>query len=263
MPQQGVPAVHVPALVAADNWSAHEWLRRNGSARLIDMVRELEMAGAGLLVERGDETMRVVSVRQRARESGSGFLAAEDAIVVDPGYVPLLALGAVLHEWGHLLVDGWRLDRAIASRSATEIVLPEVSPWLNEGMAEAWTDLVLAPIVAAHPLAGLSEAEKRARLSTTDPLDPHIAGYLVVQAMCSSARGARAGIPAVLGRLVARGNPAAVLDDPVLGAAFPPAPSRRDMQLPVESRRFLVPETTFTVEDFAADAISTTIRTGE
>ena len=262
MPQNGVPAAQVPAVVAPDNWSAEEWLRRNGSGRLIDIVRDLDAGGAGLLVERDSETMRVVSVRQRARESGNGFLAAEDAIVVDPGYVPLFALGAVLHEWGHLLVDGWRLDRAIAMRSASEIVLPEVSPWLNEGMAEAWTDLVLAPFAAAHPLTALSEAEKRARLSLTDPADPHVAGYLVVRAMLASPKGMRAGAPAVLGRLLEREHPTLVLDDPVLGSAFEASQARQDLRLPVTSRRFLVPETVFTVEDLTADAVSTTIRTG-
>jgi hypothetical protein len=252
----------VPAVVAPINWSAGEWLRRNGSGRLIDIVRDLDVTGNGVLVERGSEMMRVVSVRQRARESGNGFLAAEDAIVVDPGYVPLFALGAVLHEWGHLLVDGWRLDRAIATRSASEIVLPEVSPWLNEGMAEAWTDLVLAPFAALHPLTAVSEAEKRARLSVTDPADPHLAGYFVVRAMLASPKGVRAGPTGVLGRLLERERPTLVLDDPVLGSAFPASPPRPELRLPVGSRRFLVPETVFTVEDLTADAVSTTIRSG-
>lgn len=260
MPQNGVPEARVPQLVVPLNWSAEEWLRRNGCRRLIGIVQGLELGGTAVLVERGGETMRLVSVPQRSRESGSGFLAAEDAIVVDPGYVPLLALGAVLHEWGHLLVDGWRLDRAIAGRSASEVILPEVSPWLNEGLAEAWTDLVLAPVAAAEPLAALGELEKRARLSLTDPGDPHVAGYLVVRAMLGSPQGLRAGAPAVLGRLVEREHPALVLKDPLLGSALPAGPARADLRLPVESRRFLVPEIEFSIEDLTADVVATTIR---
>ncbi len=213
-----------------------------------------------MLVERGQERLRVVSVPQRNRESGGGFLATEDAIVVDPGYVPLLALGAVLHEWGHLLVDGWRLDRAMAERSASEIALPEVSPWLNEGLAEAWTDLVLTPVIAAQPLAGVGEAEKRERLAVSDPADAHVAGYLLVHGMLASPEGMRAGTASILGRLVEREQPGQVLQDSILGRTVPAATAQADLHLPVESRRFLVPETEFTVEDFTADLVATTIR---
>jgi len=260
MPQNGVPAARVPQLVEPLNWSAQEWLRRNGPGRLIDIVQVLETGGGAVLVERGQERLRVVSVPQRNRESGGGFLATEDAIVVDPGYVPLLAVGAVLHEWGHLLVDGWRLDRAMAERSAGEIALPEVSPWLNEGLAEAWTDLVLAPVIAAQPLAGVGEAEKRERLAVSDPADAHVAGYLLVHGMLASPGGMRAGTAAILGRLVEREQPGQVLQDSILGRAVPAATARADLHLPVESRRFLVPETEFTIEDFTADLVATTIR---
>jgi hypothetical protein len=263
VPRNGCPARSVDALVTPLNWTAEEWLRRNGTDRLLAVVRRLDgFAGPGLLVERAAESLRVMSVERRAAESSSGFLESEDAIVVDPGYVPVLALGAALHEWGHLLVDGWRFEHAVAVRDSSEIALPEISPWLNEGSAEAWTDLVLGGIVERHPIFGLSEAEKRTRLAQGDAAEPHVAGYLVVRAMLSSPEGVKAGTGRVLGRLVARDDIPSVLSDRVLGTAFPAKTAAVDYVAAIQSRRFLVPETVFTIEDFVPDIVSTTIRTG-
>lgn len=262
VPRSGIPARNVTGLVVPMNWTGEEWVRRNGTERLLAVVRNLGGPGSGeLLVERRGESLRVVSVGRRASESSSGFLEPVDAIVVEPSYIPVLALGAVLHEWGHLLVEGWRFDRALATRDSTEITLAEVNPWLNEGSAEAWTDLVLSDIVARYPLMGLSEAEKRARIAIEDPADAHVAGYLMVRAMLGSPAGVKAGPGAVLGRLVEDDDSRSVLEDRVLSNAFPGKPARPDYVTPVGSRRFLVPETVFTIEDFVPDIVSTTIRT--
>lgn len=263
VPRSGSPALGVTGLVEPLNWTGEEWLRRNGTDQLLAVVRRLDGIGSSeLLVDRRGEPFRVVSVGRRAQESAGGFLESQDAIVVDPSYMPVFALGAVLHEWGHLLVEGWRFERAVATRDSAEISLPEINPWLNEGSAEAWTDLVLSDIVARHPLMGLSEAEKRARIALADPADAHVAGYLMVRAMLGSPNGVKAGPGAVLGRLVEDDNPASVLEDRVLSSAFPGKGSQEDYRAPLASRRFLVPETVFTIEDLVPDIVTTTIRTG-
>ena len=262
VPRSGSPARGVGGLVQPLNWTGAEWVRRNGTEQLLAVVRQLDGIGpSDLLVERRGEPVRVVSVGRRARESSSGFLESQDAIVVEPSYMPVFALGAVLHEWGHLLVEGWRFERAMATRDSAEITLPEINPWLNEGSAEAWTDLVLSDIVPRYPLMGLSEAEKRARIALADPADAHVAGYLMVRAMLGTPNGVKVGPGSVLGRLVEDDDPASVLDDRILSSAFP-GRGQQDFRAPLASRRFLVPETVFTIEDFVPDVVTTTIRTG-
>jgi len=262
VPRSGIPARGIAGLVQPLNWTGEEWVRRNGTEQLLTVTRRLDGIAAGeLLVDRKGEPLRVVSVGRRAQESASGFLEPHDAIVVEPSYIPVFALGAVLHEWGHLLAEGWRFERAVTMRDSIEIALPEVNPWLNEGTAEAWTDLVLSDIVARYPLMGLSEAEKRARIALTDPADAHVAGYLMVRAMLGTPNGVKAGPGAVLGRLVEDDDPASVLADRILSSAFP-GRGTEDFRAPLASRRFLVPETVFTIEDLVPDVVTTTIRTG-
>ena len=147
VPRYGASPASMTRLVTPLNWSGERWLGRHGPSEMLAMLHLLEWPPGGtLLVARADETLRVVTVRQRASESTSGFLEVQEAIAVEPSYIPVLALGAVLHEWGHLLAEGWRFDRAVqAAPDSGEVTLPGVNPWLVEGIAEAWTDLVLAP----------------------------------------------------------------------------------------------------------------------
>ncbi len=128
-----------------------------------------------------------------------------------------------------------------------------------EGIAEAWTDLVLAPIVAKMPLVGLAEAEKRVRLSGND-LDPHVTGYLVVRAAidAAAAKGTSAPVsdPAPhRGRRAREG-----LQDPLFGATFRDPGDVAPLIIPAPSRRFLVPESIFTVDTRLPDPVSTIIR---
>ena len=56
---------------------------------MLAMLHLLEWPPGGtLLVARADETLRVVTVRQRAGESTSGFLEVQEAIAVEPSYIP-------------------------------------------------------------------------------------------------------------------------------------------------------------------------------
>ena len=137
VPRYGASATSTSRLVTPLNWSGEQWLDRHGSSEMLAMLHLLEWPPSGtLLVARADETLRVVTVRQRASESTNGFLEVQEAIAVEPSYVPVLALGALLHEWGHLLAEGWRFDQAVqVAPDSGEILLPGVNPWLMEGIA--------------------------------------------------------------------------------------------------------------------------------
>jgi hypothetical protein len=264
VPRYGVSPGSMARLVLPLNWSAGRWLDRHGSQAMVAMLHLLESPGSGtLLVARGDETLRIVSVRQRARESTSGFLEEREAIAVEPSYIPVLALGAVLHEWGHVLAEGWRFDQAVqAAPDSGEVTLPGVNPWLVEGIAEAWTDLVLAPVVVRMPLFGFAEAEKRVRLSGNE-LDVHVTGYLMVRAALAAAAAKGSAAPVALRRLIEAGDPARVAQDPLFSAAFRDPGDVAPLIIPAPSRRFLVPESIFTVDTRFPDPVSTIIRMPE
>ncbi len=262
VPRYGISTGTMNRLVVPLNGAGTQWLDRHGTPELVTMLHLLESpARSDLFVARQDERLRVVSVKQRAEESTSGFLERQEAIAVEPSYVPVLALGAVLHEWGHLLAEGWRLEQAVrAAPDSGEVVLPGLNPWLVEGIAEVWTDLVLAPVVASLPLFGFAEAEKRVRL-TGNELDPHVTGYLMARAVISAAGTQGTTAPAAIRRLIVDGSPAQVVDDPLFASGLRDPGDIVPLIIPAPSRRFLVPETIFTVDTRYPDPVSTTIKT--
>jgi hypothetical protein len=150
----------------------------------------------------------------------------------------------------------------MAARDSGEIVLPRVNPWLIEGIAEVWTDLVLAPIVVRLPLVGFAEAEKRVRLSGSE-LDPHVAGYLMARAAVSAAATKGSTAPASIRHLIEAGDPARVAADPLFASVLRDPGDVAPLIIPAPSRRFLVPESIFTVDTRFPDPVSTIIRTPE
>lgn len=258
VPRYGVPAALLPQLARPENWSAEAWLARHGPARLLDVVHRLDWPALDdVAFAAGDERLQLTSVPRLARASLNGFLESADAIALEPSYVPVLALGAVVHEWLHLLVETRRMARG-TRRHAGSLVLPATDPWLAEGLAEAWSERVLAPAHAAVPLTAVGEVEKRARLARTQRDDPHVLGYLAVRAALGAAPAAEAD--RMLARLVDAPDLAALAGDPAAAAAWQRFGDAPDVVLPVGSRRVVVPETTFTVQDGVPDAVRATIR---
>lgn len=263
VPRYGASSASMARLLTAENWSGRQWLARHGMPEMLTVLHELESPGrADLLVARDGELLQVVSVKRRAAESMSGFLERQDAIAVEAEYVPVLALGAILHEWGHLLAEGWRFDRAVgAAPDSGEVVLPALNPWLVEGIAEVWTDVVLEPIVARAPLVGLAEAEKRVRLSG-DENDPHVTGYLMARAAVRAGRAKGATTAESLRHLIEAGDPGRVLSDSLFsGSVRDPGGDVVPLIVSAPSRRFLVPESIFTVDTRYPDPVSSIIRT--
>jgi hypothetical protein len=255
VPRYGVPAALRGRVVRGENWSAGAWLERHGYEGLLEVLHRLDWPVlAGVTLADDGEPIRLTSVPRRADETLNGFLEPRDAIAVEPAYVPVLALGAVVHEWIHLLVESRRLAR-FASEEGGALLLPSADPWLAEGLAEAWSERVLAPAHEAVPLLALSEAEKHARLARTAPDDPHVLGYLIVRTALAGREAER-----TLVRFLDAPDLGAIATDPALASVWRAGAGAPDLVVPLASRRFLVPETTFTITDNVPDAVRATIR---
>ncbi len=258
-PRPGVPAESVPTLVQPLNWSARAWLGRHGPLQLLRVLRHIDPGfGDQTTVEMGGGWRRVTSVGRRAAASFNGFLEPEDEIWVDPSYLPLWALGSVVHEWQHVLQEGRRLRTGDALKQEGETVtLVPADPHLAEGLAEWGTDLVLLDAVARWPMLGVGEAEKRATLSLTGPNDPHVLGLFLVRTLA----GVRDAPGAVVDLLVRHGASApAAFAAAGLARIWAAEPGAADLRIPVRGERVLVPETVFTVEDAVPDLVYVRIR---
>ncbi|MGH7701889.1 MAG: hypothetical protein ACREMO_02265 [Gemmatimonadales bacterium] len=259
---QAAPRVAVPPqlfdrLVVVQNRSGTEWLRRHGRAELLLLLRRLTpVLDENATLDLGTSRLRMTTVGREAARNLNGFLEPKDAIVIDPGYVPLLALGTVIHEWQHILFERQRLrpgDPGFPPGPADVVVLRSADRYLAEGFAEWRSETILEPLESRLPLLALGEAEKRAALLGAQGDDPHLLGYLLVRAL--------AGKVADRDRLVAllvrgSGSLSAVARDPIVAAAFAPFRHAPDRLVPSPDERVLVPETRFTVEDFYPDVIS-------
>ncbi len=258
VPRYGVPGALFPRLVHEENLSARQWMQRHGGAGLLEALRLLETSfGSGAVLEAPAETLRISSVREQSAHSANGFLEPRDAILVDPGYVPLLALGAVVHEWEHLLEER-RRRLALAGTAGPVLVLPAIHPFIAEGVAERNTELLLAPLLDRFPLLGVAVAEKRPRLAAASRDEHHVLGYAMVRALEAAVPDSRR-----LRQLLelAGDAPAAAARASEAAEAWKAHARAPDLRLDAPSRRVLVPETTFTVEDRFPDVIGTRIIT--
>ncbi len=260
VPHYGVPPVLFQHLVRADNRSARRWLERHGQASLLRVLRWLPPGDTSrVLLQVGPEAIRLTTVPRQSRESLNGFLEPGDAIAIDPGYSPLLALGTVVHEWQHLIFRQQQLEeftQRLPARSAAVVELPGIEPYLAEGFAEWSTERILTPLVAIWPLIGLGEREKRAGLVQENADDQHSIGYALVRALAAELPDPRA-ITKLLLRHAAQ--PSTLTTGPRLERAWRAYRGKPDRVFPVPASRILVPEVTFTIEDGLPDVIGSRI----
>lgn len=194
----------------------------------------------------GPQTMMLGSPAAMARSRLGGFLAAADAIRIEPGIMPIYAVGTVVHEWQHLLFEAARLTTPGTPGVRVAdwgLRLVEADPWLGEGAAEWATEQVLAPARAMTPLFALVEAEKRLAIGRGLPDDTHVLGYLLVRAAVN-----RTESPAALRRLLV-----ARLHDPVGFAAAIGLSGPATVRTPRPRTLVVIPEVTFTVDGGVAD----------
>lgn len=260
VPHYSVPPRLFPRLVRPENRQAAVWLERQGQAGLLRSLRWLPPGDSNLvLLQTHSETLRVSTVARQAKESLNGFLEPHDAIAIDPGYSPLLALGAVVHEWQHLLFRHRQLD-AFASRLARQrssiIGLPGIEPHIAEGFAEWSAERMLAPVVSRWPLLGLGELEKRAGLVQSQSDDQHALGYALVRALAAALPDPARATDLLLRHAAAPGG---ILAEPVLRKAWRRYRGSPDLAPSHSPLRMVMPEITFTIEDGIPNVVSTRI----
>jgi hypothetical protein len=260
VPHYGVPPALFQRLVRADNANATKWLEEHGEAGLLRALRWLPPGDTNLvLLQVGSESIRLTTVPRQSRESLNGFLEPGDAIAIDPGYSPLLALGTVVHEWQHLLFRRRQLEdftRQLPAREIAVVELPGIEPYLAEGFAEWSTERILAPLVVRWPLLALGELEKRAGLAQASTEDQHSIGYALVRALAAELPD-----PAATTQLLLRNasQPSNLGKDRALRRAWRAYAGKPDRLFPVPASRILVPEISFTIEGGIPDVIASRI----
>jgi hypothetical protein len=260
VPQYGVPPALFQRLIHADNAGAAEWLEQNGEPDLLRTLRWLPQGDTSLvLLHTATETLRLTTVSRQSRESLNGFLEPDDAIAIDPGYSPLLALGAIVHEWQHLLFRRRQLEQfadSLGDKPRLTLRLPGIQPHLAEGFAEWSSERILSSVTAQWPLLGLGELEKRADLNQRGPDDQHALGYALLRAL-ASALGSPARVTQVLLRHA--DDPTAIAREPALTRAWSKYRGAEDRKLPSPTFQALIPEVTFTIQDGFPEVVATRI----
>ena len=248
---EGAPVAAVfPALldqlIVPKNQTAVRWLARHESEGLRRVLQRIGgPVGDASVLELGAWRYDLSTVGKEGRRSRGGFLEAQDVVLIDPSYMPLLALGAVLHEWHHIVHAHARLG-AHVSDGASGVTLVQSNLFLAEGLAEYATDQVLQEIASRYPVMALGEAEKLAEMATLRPTDPHLMGFLLVRTLADI-------LPegGELRRLLARGDddPSWVMRDSRVASSFRPYSDTPDLSLGSARRPVVIPEVTFTIED--------------
>ena len=260
VPQYGVPPALFQRLIHPDNSVASQWLQQNGQPDLLRTLRWLPQGDSSpALLRTRTETLRLTTVSRQSRESLNGFLEPDDAIAIDPGYSPLLALGAIVHEWQHLLFRRRQLEQfaeSLGDQPQTILRLPGIQPHLAEGFAEWSAERILSPITTRWPLLGLGELEKRADLNQRGPDDQHALGYAMVRAL-ASALGDPARVTQVL--LHHADDPSAIARDPAALKAWSRYRGAQDRKLSSPVFQVLIPEVTFTVDGGFPEVVTTRI----
>ncbi|HEU4799169.1 MAG TPA: hypothetical protein VFS94_00930 [Gemmatimonadales bacterium] len=257
VPRYGIPDPLFDRLYVAENWAAGRWLERHGRRALLLSARQAAPDfGPEAWIDWGEDTVMLTTVRQQAMARTSGFLEPADVIEVDPSYVPLLALGAALHEWQHLAFERVRRLR-IANDTGDIVALHAPDAWIAEGVAEWRTSRVLEQLAQRFPLLAVGEREKRLRIARSNPDEPHVLGYLLVGALAAAVPDEQDR----LGLLLAASNDPAVVMRSELVDGWQQHASAQDLELGSRGGRALVPEMTFTLEDGFPDVIRLRITT--
>ena len=82
----------------------------------------------------------------------------------------------------------------------------------------------------------------------------------MVRAAIDAAAAKGTSAPVTIRHLIEAGEPAKVMEDPLFGATFRDPGDVAPLIIPAPSRRFLVPESIFTVDTRLPDPVSTIIR---
>ena len=242
-PRSAPPASLVSLMLVGRNWTAGRWLQNHGDRELLELLGRLPPEIDHTVLDAHGTGFDLTSLVQLRRRP-SGFMNPADAVVVAPGYNPIMALGTVVHEWVHLLQQKARGIHDYAELRHDAVWLRPPDPFVAEGLAEWYTGVLLRPVIERVPLVGLGEAEKRASMAVAAPWDPHLVGYRLFRLMARE-------VPADdLVRLAVdhAGSLTGLLDDPAVAGAVAGAPPGVDRSFPLGPTRYLVPQVTFEID---------------
>lgn len=190
-PRIAPPDELVGLLVEPMNWTGGRWLEEQGNGALLAALGRLPPEIENTVLESEAGHFEVTSVAQLRHSRPSGFLEPSNAIVVAPGYHPVLALEAVIHEWVHVLQQRSRPLETYTRMVEGAVWWFSPDPFVAEGLAEWYTELTLRSIAERLPLFGLGEAEKRAAMAVGRPDDPHLIGYRLFRLLHDAGNDAR------------------------------------------------------------------------
>jgi len=233
-----------PYLFRPRNAVAGEWLAGEGMREAFRSWLPIRWGESPLSVVVGGHAETVVSPWAQAQARPAGFFGERDAVRIDPGIMPVVAVAVFLHEWHHLVAARRRLQGprpAALVDDGTELRLRELDPWLAEGFAEWATEETLRPARSMAAFLLFTQAEKRLAGSTRDSTDPHLLGYRLVRA---AAKQAPANV--LRDRLVATLHDANLLGRTLglSGASVTPS-----LTLDRPPNASVIPEVTFTWDD--------------
>ena len=250
MPELGAASIG-PYLFRPRNGVAAEWLAGAGLREAFRSWLPLRWGESPLVLVQNGRAETVVSPWAQAEARAAAFFGETDAIRLDPGITPVVAVVVFLHEWHHLIAAQRRLAGprpAALLDDGTQLHLLELDPWIAEGFAEWATEETLQPVRDSVPLLLYTQAEKRLALAAHDSTDPHLLGYRLVRAAA-----ARTSVAVLRDRLVTH------LHDPVglarlLHLSGPGAVPSLTLNRPPNAS--VIPEVTFTWDDGLAFDIS-------
>lgn len=179
-----------PYLFRPRNGVAGEWLAGAGMREAFQSWLPIRWGEPPLSVMIGRHAETVVSPWAQAQARPAAFFGERDAVRMDPGITPVVAVAVFIHEWHHLVAARRRLQGprpAALVDDGTELRLRELDPWLAEGFAEWATEETLRPARSMVPLLLFTQAEKRLAGSPRDSTDPHLLGYRMVRAAAKQA----------------------------------------------------------------------------
>ncbi len=241
-PKVGIQSTEAAQLVVPRNYTAQQWLARYGMAEFLSLLERVPFESTPTVVD-GEEPLQVIGYAER-RDRPTGFLEPTNTIVVDPSYLPLWALGTVLHEWVHIQHENARGTMAFEGSPGVVRLNDQPNPFLAEGMAEVLAQEVLDRLATTAPFTAVGEMEKRASLAAGNRDDPHAVGADLIASLLHAVPDTSAMLQLLASHLA---DPERVQEVPQV-ARWLSGYQGEDRLFDSQATGFIIPETTLVLD---------------